>query len=829
LDLDPRTEKKRFDNEALRKVITDHPKLVKKKYKFQYYDKEIYPVVMAMFFPLSRDVYKSMVKSVPGAKESCPLSALVLRASLEDFKETLEKNPEDVNNIFCDSTFLHIACTYYADIEVLKCLSKNIDPKCFRAKDKSGLTPLAIACKINRELEFIKLLVEYDPKAVEELSIKGASPLHHAVRSTNTSLETVKYLKELWSDALEICDEDGDSPLHDAVHFCASEEIIHHLAEECPEMLLQVNKADKVPYLLEKDKGRKANSAIFSYLGVASFYRKMQEEDERSPLFKISELIPLICDVHVMRLFYTYVNTSWRLSLLQDIDRKRFMKEGLIEAAKTTGCTKSVATFKLIIKKAESDGLIDEMQRFELDREAEVFHTSKSHFVQDMWAHINTNTARIDRLELAVDNLNDNVRNLHSAVNKLRDGMVQRRKIENTMFLMNVVLSVFAMGAVGEQFTKFMGQAVDFGCLEELKAHFPEDSAAIDNAAYTSGDVQVKDIFSNFVDIDSSAEKSLTNDAVWGGCLFSLAFAAGITNRKALKEVIKTDNLNFEIPQVEVPKLSSKSISQRLTRIELDMGVASEDGCSLLVRVKYLEKQVLGNNYEPDVPNILDRVATLELYLYKEIASKPTENYFTEECGLSPQKVNDAGKGPDVYTDKINKKLENHKQQQEISKEANEKQKQMFQISISTEEKKRPSLERPSTEGSEVVDNGHKTKNSSTNIESVFQELEKLEFKNEDTFRSLGADTIEEENIFCAIKESEMMQVKRGKVVDHALNNSGGLIIPTNHEETFDVNDEALAILMEMGFDVARAITVLKKCNNNIEEAMNFEESMNES
>jgi len=563
-------------------------------------------------------------KTYPEVKKSCPLAAIVLRGStLEDFKSTLVKEKGEIDMFFSGSNFLHIAASDCADVEIVKCLAEQIHPKYFRKVDPKGRTPLTIACRLNREFELIKMLVDKFPKAVEDLDNKGASPLHHVVARKKASLQKVKLLVEVWPKALKILDEDGFFPLHKAVLEGAPMDVISYLAEECPEILLTKDKEGNVPYLLEKAKGKDANSEIISYLGVATFYRKMQEDDERIPIFKISELVPLICDVHVMRLFYTFVSTSWRLDLIDDTDRKRFIKAGLDEAVNTTACTKSTATFKLILKKAQADSLITEFEGLELDREAEVTHTSHSRFIKDMWAHIHANTARIDRLEMAVDNLNDNVKGLHAAVNRLRNAMLHRRKVENTMFYMNIVLNVMAMGVLGDQMRKLMSQVVDFGHLEDLKLTFPEDGTVFEEASDAAsgpiGEVRMKDLF-GLATYETKAENLLTNDAAWGGCLFSLAFAAGITNkkvRKVLKDVAHPPGIDFDIPQVDVPKLSTRSFFQRVARMESDLGLDGDRASlTMMVRVENLENQLFGKDFDPGSSTIKSRIADVEKYLY---------------------------------------------------------------------------------------------------------------------------------------------------------------------------------------------------------------------
>jgi len=44
--------------------------------------------------------------------------------------------------------------------------------------------------------------------------------------------------------------------------------------------------------------------------------------------------------------------------------------------------------------------------------------------------------------------------------------------------------------------------------------------------------------------------------------------------------------------------------------------------------------------------------------------------------------------------------------------------------------------------------------------------------------------------------------------------------IPENHEDDFEVDDSALAILLNMGFELGHASIILKRCNNNSDVAL---------
>jgi len=71
-----------------------------------------------------------------------------------------------------------------------------------------------------------------------------------------------------------------------------------------------------------------------------------------------------------------------------------------------------------------------------------------------------------------------------------------------------------------------------------------------------------------------------------------------------------------------------------------------------------------------------------------------------------------------------------------------------------------------------------------------------------------------------AIRESNDIEAKRNMIDSFATKESGGEIIPNNHEEDFELDDMALASLLDMGFEFGPAYIILKKCNNNHDIAL---------
>jgi len=56
------------------------------------------------------------------------------------------------------------------------------------------------------------------------------------------------------------------------------------------------------------------------------------------------------------------------------------------------------------------------------------------------------------------------------------------------------------------------------------------------------------------------------------------------------------------------------------------------------------------------------------------------------------------------------------------------------------------------------------------------------------------------------------------KLIDSFANE--GDIIPSNHEQDFELDNVALGNLLEMGFEFGPACIILKKCNNDCDVAL---------
>jgi len=89
-----------------------------------------------------------------------------------------------------------------------------------------------------------------------------------------------------------------------------------------------------------------------------------------------------------------------------------------------------------------------------------------------------------------------------------------------------------------------------------------------------------------------------------------------------------------------------------------------------------------------------------------------------------------------------------------------------------------------------------------------------------DSNNTVDTDTMEDIALATAIRESTDIEAKRKMIDSLATKKSGGEIIPNNHEEDFELDDMALASLLDMGFEFGPAYIILKKCNNNHDIAL---------
>jgi len=363
LDLDFQTEKSEFDNEAFRKLITNEPNLVKKKYQFKCHEKKMYPIVMALLHNASEDIVCDMQKTCPKATESCPLSALLMKEKVEVIQNALLGNSQAITNTYGGLNFLHLVFIFSGNFETIKFLLDEVNPKWMMKKDLFGNTPLSLACKGPFDLEVIKLLVDRSPRTVDICNKNGMTPLHLLCKKEEPSLETVKYLVGCCPASLVMCDKSGNSPLHGACSINISSEVITFLARQLPHLLIKKNENGDIPYSLAADNLTRPihPSDLFS-LRKGSFHKQLLEDDV-GIIAKMDTLVPLIFSASALATFHNLVCAKYRIGEISEIEQSRLIFASLTVASKLANSERSAKTIEIFLNKAVKKKLISDTAR----------------------------------------------------------------------------------------------------------------------------------------------------------------------------------------------------------------------------------------------------------------------------------------------------------------------------------------------------------------------------------------------------------------------------------------------------------------------------------
>ena len=111
-----------------------------------------------------------------------------------------------------DENSLHVSCSKKAPISVVQLLIDQ-NPRALQEKDRVGCFPLHLACINMQSLEVIQWLVQQFPDAVKRKNNDGNLPLLFAC-AFDQSFEVIEWLLQQFPDAVEIKDNDGLLPLH---------------------------------------------------------------------------------------------------------------------------------------------------------------------------------------------------------------------------------------------------------------------------------------------------------------------------------------------------------------------------------------------------------------------------------------------------------------------------------------------------------------------------------------------------------------------------------------------------------------------------------------
>lgn len=110
-------------------------------------------------------------------------------------------------------TVLHHAARNFFSADVIREMLNCSDPAAAAIQDKSGQTPLHVACW-NGSSEIIQILLYANPSVASIRDNHGRTPLHHACSSVSlASAETFKILIKANPNAVKVMDKRGKTPL----------------------------------------------------------------------------------------------------------------------------------------------------------------------------------------------------------------------------------------------------------------------------------------------------------------------------------------------------------------------------------------------------------------------------------------------------------------------------------------------------------------------------------------------------------------------------------------------------------------------------------------
>eukprot|EP00588_Corethron_pennatum_P015582 CAMPEP_0194269578 /NCGR_PEP_ID=MMETSP0169-20130528/3712_1 /TAXON_ID=218684 /ORGANISM="Corethron pennatum, Strain L29A3" /LENGTH=883 /DNA_ID=CAMNT_0039011267 /DNA_START=24 /DNA_END=2672 /DNA_ORIENTATION=+ len=197
------------------------------------------------------------------------------------------------------------------------------------------------------------------------------------------------------------------------------------------------------------------------------FYNKITGDNGENIHDQIKTLILLLTDIHQARLMYTFLNVSTKMGLIDTKDRKKYTLDSLKNIDTTVFNDHSCAVFKLILKKAVEDDLIDDYNNNILDRKAEVSHTCNSEYIQDIRARIEKTEKRVDDLELKVEKIESNLIDMAQAFN----GYASTQRAKSYMSAVVGAMTMGIGGAIaGSVFDSAFSSIVDFGDFDHIES-----------------------------------------------------------------------------------------------------------------------------------------------------------------------------------------------------------------------------------------------------------------------------------------------------------------------------------------------------------------------
>jgi hypothetical protein len=423
-------------------------------------------------------------------------------------------------------TPLHVACTngQTAVVEVL--LDKKAD---VHANDNDGNTPLHAASNNGHAAVVNALLAnEADVNALTE---KADTSLHLA--SIEGHVNVVRVLLAKFDVDINAKNKDNETPLHFASKKGHNEVVHQLLYKECD--INALTESGWTPLHFAYDNGHVAVVQLLLDNGAnpdaennsrkkpydLSFYGRTmeldQQEDNDCVSKRLEKISNLITDVQMLKIFYTVVASLLRTKVLSCNDANKLIDAGLEQSTKCAVCTKSVSAYKLVLDKAHTDGFVTSFRFNELDDIGNVNRMSEADFVKDIQKSVRENMFRINGLQTGLASIN-------TSLNKLRDGIKHKNKVEGTIGMVSATLNIISFGVAGTALSEgiklFLDNVVDYGDVAHL-AQFAETNRDVlgfvkmrtDNAIEKYSDSKMDEFLDETSDEDILMR--ITENASW--------------------------------------------------------------------------------------------------------------------------------------------------------------------------------------------------------------------------------------------------------------------------------------------------------------------------
>lgn len=385
-----------------------------------------------------------------------------------------------------------------------------------------GLPALLIVCqnKYPRKLtkmNLIKLLLDYEADINAKDPDNGWTALHYASTDLGDAndVELVRLLLDRGAN-IHARTNNGCTPLHAACRYSNCGDVVRELIDRNASVDAK-NESGLTPLEVAADAGKRGKS-IEEMLEEAEanaeksnkFYSDLFRDDNDIHT-KINELIPNIRNIYDTKMMYTYISILHRISEVITIeDRKHYTRAILLHMAQITSDTKSISMYKITLKKALHDKLIDELTFHEYEQIAQENTMSNAQFIKDIHNELKSVSIRINFLEdkidflentvdciqNQVDSIENTVTRICDSVNIIQDAFLKNMKVKAVTGCMAAILNAVSFGVAGSALegaaSSVMSSIVDFSDITHIKEILEQAEDAETKDALKSGETMLK-------------------------------------------------------------------------------------------------------------------------------------------------------------------------------------------------------------------------------------------------------------------------------------------------------------------------------------------------